>query len=582
MNVKNNTQLILDFSISGFFALFSMTIMRFIIPEGLTTKFLFLGSKLVALVFVTLSIIFLVSWFFNKNFKFKKKIDLPELKDFLLLVLPMSPIIDYALVNNEYLDLGGLTYLIGTTLLFTLFFSFIVPIFFSYFVSFKILMFSGLALSFTVLTMAKISKYYVPGDDIFSSKLITEGIYLIVLFGVLYSLYLFNKRIAYTTIIIFVITGITINFYNHSLNDLTKTHKTQKGKPDRLTKFLNNKDNKIIKKKNIYILVYESYAGLETLGHYGFDNTQQMNFLEKKGFEVYHGIYSNSAVSLGSTSRILEIDGKISQDARHFTSGNAFGPKILEANGYKTTAIFKSPYFFGSSQISWNEHFPKENVIKLGGRTLTKAIFEGEFRFDIFDDEYDYENYLQLKKKYLSSNKKKSFFWTHNAYPGHSQNSGSCSSIERQSYFEGMKRANTEMKNDVLNIFKNDKDPIIVLLGDHGPYLTKNCTLLKDYDINKIDKYDIQDRYGTFLSIYWPEDVSSDEHNIVITQDIFPAILSNITNNKKLFNELKVDRNFFDRFKSIAGGVNVYNGIIKGGKDDGKPLFDKRSYKLPN
>ena len=137
------------------------------------------------------------------------------------------------------------------------------------------------------------------------------------------------------------------------------------------------------------------------------------------------------------------------------------------------------------------------------------------------------------------------------------------------------------MKNDVLNIFKNDKDPIIVLLSDHGPYLTKNCTLLKDYEKNKIDKYDIQDRYGTFLSIYWPEDISDNEHNIIITQDIFPAILSNISNNKKLFKELKVERNFFDRFKSISGGVNVYNGIIKGGKDDGKPLFDKRTYKLP-
>lgn len=579
MNVKNNTQLILDFSISGFFALFSMTIMRFIIPEGLTTKFLFLGSKLVALVFVTLSIIFLVSWFFNKNFKFKKKIDLPELKDFLLLVLPMSPIIDYALVNNEYLDLGGLTYLIGTTLLFTLFFSFIVPIFFSYFVSFKILMFSGLALSFTVLTMAKISKYYVPGDDIFSSKMIAEGIYLIVLFGVLYSLYLFNKRIAYTTIIIFVSTGIVFNFYNHSLNNLAQG---QREIPDRLTKFLNNKDNKIIKKKNIYILVYESYANLETLDHYGFNNIPQMNFLEKNGFKIYHGIYSNSAVSLGSTSRILDIKSKIPQDGRHYTSGNAFGLEIFKANGYKTTAIFKSSYFFGSSKINWDEYYPKENITKLGGKILTKAIFEGEFRFDIFDDKYDYEKYLQLKKNYLSSSKKNAFFWTHNLYPGHSQNSGSCTSTEKQSYFERMKKANTEMKNDILNIFKNDKDPIVVLLGDHGPYLTKNCTLLKEYEINKINKYDIQDRYGAFLSIYWPEDISNDEQNIVVTQDILPAILSNITDNKKIFNELKVERKFFDRFKSIAGGVNINNGIIEGGKDNGKPLFNKRSYKLIN
>ena len=138
------------------------------------------------------------------------------------------------------------------------------------------------------------------------------------------------------------------------------------------------------------------------------------------------------------------------------------------------------------------------------------------------------------------------------------------------------------MKNDILNIFQNDKDPIIVLLSDHGPYLTKNCSLLKEYEISKIDKYDIQDRYGAFLSIYWPDDISNDEQNIVVTQDILPAILSNITDNKKIFNDLKVERKFFDRFKSIAGGVNVDNGIIKGGKDNGKPLFNKRTYKLNN
>ena len=67
-----------------------------------------------------------------------------------------------------------------------------------------------------------------------------------------------------------------------------------------------------------------------------------------------------------------------------------------------------------------------------------------------------------------------------------------------------------------------------------------------------------------------------------MAQDIFPAIFSKITNNNKLFDELKVERKFFWDWEInwTVGGVNVYNGIIKGGKDDGKPLFDKRSYDL--
>ena len=51
-----------------------------------------------------------------------------------------------------------------------------------------------------------------------------------------------------------------------------------------------------------------------------------------------------------------------------------------------------------------------------------------------------------------------------------------------------------------------------------------------------------------------------------------------------LFNELKVERKFFWDWEVnwTVGGINVNDGIVIGGKDDGKPLFDKRSYNLSN
>ena len=127
---------------------------------------------------------------------------------------------------------------------------------------------------------------------------------------------------------------------------------------------------------------------------------------------------------------------------------------------------------------------------------------------------------------------------------------------------------------------KNDPNSIIVLVGDHGPGLTKNCRELRDFEISTIDKYDVQDRYGAFLAIHNPKEIANNVDNLQMIQDIFPSILTSITENKELFNELKVERKFFDRFNNRIGGVNILDGIIIGGKDDGKPLFEKRSYQI--
>ncbi len=573
--IKIPTQLILNFFISALYVAICMFAIKFIIPLGETHKFLTRGLILVAASSALLGCVFFIFYIKDMDFKLTRNFDLPELKDFYLISIPMSPVIGYAFSNLEYLDAVGLIYVISITFIFTLVLSYIFPILFSYFASYKILMISGLALSFTILAMASITEN--PNSHLFNSQFVTQGIYLIVSFIILYLIYQFNKTIAYTLAIVFMLSGIGQNFLNY----LSEEGSAKFQKSDKLNLFLKNDKNKIKDKKNVYILLYESYANTETLKHYGYDNSEQINFLENNNFKIYNGTYSSGGWSIASTSRILEVSGNLEKHGRYYLSGNAFGLDVFKENGYKTIGLFKSPYFFGSYPITWDEYYPKDNVSEIGGKTILQAIYEGYFRFDIFDDNYNYDKYLELKKKYLSlSPVEPRLFYTHNKYPGHSQDSGKCLENENQIYFEGMKKANVEMKNDINNINNIDPDSIIVLVSDHGPYLTKNCKELRGYKINEIDRYDIQDRYGAFLAIKWPKKYDHGKHNIEIIQDIFPAILSNLTNNNRLFNELKLERKFFDRFETNVGNINVFNGIIGAGKDKGKPLFENRSYEL--
>ena len=234
--IKNNTQFLLDLFTSGILTLLSMLLISFVIPEGVTTKFLLRGSKIVGLISIILGAIFLVFWIFNKNFKFKKKIELPNLKDLILLALPMSPVLDFAIINIEYLDQFSLLYLILITLIFTISFSFILPILFSYFASFKILMISGIALSFTILTMAKIVNNQT--NHIFDSQFLTQGIYLIISFSILYLIYSFNKKVSYVVVVFFMLTGISVNSLSYLSNNPAKVKQT-----DRLLNFINDKSS---------------------------------------------------------------------------------------------------------------------------------------------------------------------------------------------------------------------------------------------------------------------------------------------------------------------------------------------------
>ncbi len=77
---------------------------------------------------------------------------------------------------------------------------------------------------------------------------------------------------------------------------------------------------------------------------------------------------------------------------------------------------------------------------------------------------------------------------------------------------------------------------------------------------------DIQDRFGTFLAIRWPTPDFENYDDIIVLQDIFPAVFAYLFNDEG-FLESKIDPSTFSPL------VTVRNGIIFGGINDGEPLF---------
>lgn len=135
------------------------------------------------------------------------------------------------------------------------------------------------------------------------------------------------------------------------------------------------------------------------------------------------------------------------------------------------------------------------------------------------------------------------------------------------------------MKQDLDAITQNDLGAIIVVAGDHGPYLTKNCTdtASAGYDISTISRLDIQDRFGSLLAIRWPSEDYSKYDHITVLQDVFPAIFAYLFQHDGLLEAKVTPTTIGD---SVASGVSVKNGIIYGGINDGEPLYASQAAAL--
>jgi hypothetical protein len=128
------------------------------------------------------------------------------------------------------------------------------------------------------------------------------------------------------------------------------------------------------------------------------------------------------------------------------------------------------------------------------------------------------------------------------------------------------------MRQDVETIIANDPEAIIIIAGDHGPYLTKNCSVTSGhYDISEISRLDIQDRYGTFLAIRWSTEDFKTYDDIAVLQDVFPAVFAYLYQDTAIL-QSKVDSTIPAPVNAISGAT-VKNGIVYGGINDGEPLF---------
>lgn len=492
--------------------------------------------------------------------------------DIILLFLPLTPVTQYIFNNLEVLSFIEIIYIFLVCAFVIAVFEFVVPILLKQVGSMRTMMFLGLAFVFVIADMANLSWQFswLGSGSLKIQILVFGGVFLL-------SWFLFHLNFRKFFYLLVVVLFFTTNL-PPLLNNTNLMMKGQESTGANLSQ-LNNKLLRLIGSEkppispNIYLLVYDAYVGNETMLAHGIDNSPQEQYLEKLGFKIYPHTYSIGAASTASMSTVLNASNDYYGRQRVGVSGNGVVTNLLEGFGYKTYGVFPSDFYFRGIIPGYDYSFPAhDKLVPFTANSILIGILMGEFRFDIDFDKVSREQYREEKLRVFSETLEvPKFIYTHSHSPGHSQNSGACLPNEEELYEERLLKANALMKQDIETISEKDPSAIMIVAGDHGPYLTKNCIYTdRDYDISEITRLDIQDRYGAFLAIRWPTQNFEEYDDIGVLQDLFPVIFAYMFEDPDLL-EAKVSPETITPYR--ISGASVVDGIIKGGKNNDEPLF---------
>jgi hypothetical protein len=483
---------------------------------------------------------------------------------FILLLFPLTPVMQYILNNQEMLSLINALVVLGFFILFSIVYLFVIPILLRRISPLRLLTSVGVAFTFMILNMASLSSHFSWLK--FGSIKVQFPLLVAIFLLVWMILGLKDKK---SLIIIAVLFFMTNSIY-HFISNVRQKDTPQKIEEETELQSM-AVEREPVRTPNIYLLIYDAYVTNETMQSYGIDNSQQEEYLASLGFTLYPHTYSLGADTINTMSRVLNASTSYLGNARKAVSGSGVVQNTLKYLGYETYGVFPYDYMFRDVGSSYDVTIPETS--QSTSAYLISAILTGEFRFDLFNigfNNMDHEAYVQAKREiFNTAADNQVFIYTHSNIPNHSQNSGKCLPNEIELYAERLNEANAEMREDVEIILQNDPESIIIIAGDHGPYLTKNCTHTKeDFNKSEINRQDIQDRVGTFLTIKWQSQEFEAYDDITVLQDLFPAVFAYLYEDEAFLSQKVPSETLYS-----LSGVTVKDGIIHGGIHDGEPLF---------
>lgn len=320
-------------------------------------------------------------------------------------------------------------------------------------------------------------------------------------------------------------------------------------------------------KPDIFLLIYDGYPNEKDFAQYGIDNQPQFQWMRDQGFMIYPNTYSQYHASLGSMSRVLDMDAK----PLHGVAGPNRVLQILSQAGYRTHTVLSSFFYQDTPQLSPHYIYPQATKISQVF-ALLRGVAAGEFRAEVVYEDAPYEEWLVAKRDILKAEPEQPvFLYAHSRFPSHSQNSGRCLEDEVAQFAARLRRGNEEMRGDMALLQNRRRPAIVIIASDHGPHLTGDCLYLQDRVTADVTAAQLRDRYGVMLAVRWPTETPYSFEDPVLLQDVFFHVLAYLQQSPDLLQK-RLPRTTYGYGSTLLDGM-IQDGRVMHGVDRGRELY---------
>jgi hypothetical protein len=273
-------------------------------------------------------------------------------------------------------------------------------------------------------------------------------------------------------------------------------------------------DAELGRKPNIHFVLADSFASFAHMNSNGIDVSEFKSHLQDHGFRLYEDTFSNYHATTDSMLSMLSMQhhyylasrklSEVSETARRIIGGENNLVRLLRKNGYAIQYIHQEDYLLLHGCTA-DSCFPNVDELS-GGRSvltevlpqaLTLAGFE-KLPLDVIQNEVATQIAIGEKSSVPQ------FQYVHLFSPNHASNRlvGRCDEEDELAKYSRRVATVTEsIESIVAGILRNDRNAVIVLSGDHGPFIANQCG--RQVDIDTVEEY--RDRVSTLTAIRWPD-----------------------------------------------------------------------------